>query len=70
LKSRFEDCSFIESVFYIISRLSKESYIYYLDLCFELIFELAQVNNIDLLKHIELKMRYNKTRSNLHGKKY
>ncbi|MGL5980777.1 MAG: hypothetical protein ACRCZY_07890, partial [Phocaeicola sp.] len=33
LKSRFEDCSFIESVFYIISRLSKESYIYYLDLC-------------------------------------
>lgn len=30
----------------------------------------ADCNGIDLLRHIELKMRYNETRPRLHGKKY
>ena len=34
------------------------------------IFEVADYYKIDLMKHIRLKMEYNKTRNKLHGKKY
>ena len=34
------------------------------------LFDLAEAMNIDLSKHIWLKMSYNKTREYLHGKKY
>lgn len=37
---------------------------------FSWIKEYCDMNNIDLLKHIELKMKYNEARANLHGKKY
>lgn len=34
------------------------------------VFDLAKVQGINLWKHIELKMAYNKTREKLHGKAY
>lgn len=34
------------------------------------IFAIAHSNNIDLMEHIRLKMKYNETRSYLHGCKY
>lgn len=40
-------------------------------LCYllEIVLEIAQVHNIDLLRHIELKLQYNKTRGVRHGGK-
>ena len=34
------------------------------------IFAIAHSNNINLMEHIRLKMKYNETRSYLHGCKY
>ena len=34
------------------------------------VFQIARVSNIDIEKHIELKMKYNSTRPYKHGKKY
>ena len=34
------------------------------------IFSLCEVMHIDILRHIQLKMEYNRTRPRLHGKKY
>ena len=36
----------------------------------ELMFELSNRMGFDLMRHIELKLKYNKTRARLHGKKY
>lgn len=42
----------------------------YLDYIISSCFSYAKQLNIDLLKHIELKVKYNKTRPKLHGKKF
>lgn len=34
------------------------------------ILDICAANKIDIQKHVELKMRYNKIRKKLHGKKY
>lgn len=41
-----------------------------LDVARRMVFELAKYHGIDLWKHIELKMAYNKTRPRKHGKSY
>ena len=38
--------------------------------CYLILLEFADVHNIDLLTHINLKLAYNATRSKMHGKKY
>jgi hypothetical protein len=34
------------------------------------LFAMAEDMNVDLIRHIELKMEYNETRPKKHGKKY
>jgi len=42
----------------------------YLEAALHYTFAIAQYHNIDLWKHIELKMDYNRSRERLHGKAY
>lgn len=64
--------SFVENVY----KISKEL-IYYkytleeqINYTIRQIFELAEIMDIDLLWHIEQKMKYNELRESMHGKKY
>jgi NTP pyrophosphatase (non-canonical NTP hydrolase) len=43
---------------------------YYIHSALALIIKLCEHEQIDLLKHIELKMKYNATRERMHGKAY
>lgn len=71
-KNSFENCLFTESIFIIIKRLLNSplslnlvisSTIFYIE-------TLCEVMEIDLWKHVELKLKYNSLRPYKHGKAY
>ena len=57
-------CSYIDnnSQYWYISKIIQQTLMQ--------VFALAQNNNIDLMEHIKLKMKYNESRPYLHGCKY
>lgn len=66
-----ENKSIPEHIFILISKLSSDFYLpYKIDFCIKYIFELSEKMGIDILWHIETKMRYNELRSYKHGKKF
>lgn len=66
-----ENKSIPEHIFILISKLSSDFYLpYRIDYCIKYIFELSKKMNIDILWHIENKMRYNELRSYKHGKRF
>ncbi|WP_418495506.1 hypothetical protein [Coprobacter sp.] len=66
-----ENKSIPEHIFILISKLSSDFYLpYKIDFCIKYIFELSKKMGIDILWHIETKMRYNELRSYKHGKKF
>lgn len=71
-KNVFENCLFTESIFIIIKRLLNSPLSLNLVIS-SIIFDienLCEVMNIDLWKHVELKLKYNSLRPYKHGKKY
>lgn len=64
--SIFIDKTITESIFNITKNLIDRDIVY----SFIKIFGLAKHLNIDLLWHIEQKMKYNELREKMHGKKY
>lgn len=68
----FKYRSFTECVYHIILEIT--AYSQYLNHCINItlanIFALAKSRDIDLLWHIQEKMKYNELRPNKHGKKY
>lgn len=71
----YRDRSFTESIFHIISFISDNI----ISICFSAfapemlmldILGFAKHLNIDLMWHVEQKMKYNQSRERLHGKKY
>ena len=64
--SIFIDKTITESIFNITKSLIDRDIVY----SFIKIFGLAKHLNIDLLWHIEQKMKYNELREKMHGKKY
>ena len=71
-KAVAEDKSFTENIYTICQKvlLYNNSLRICLNNTLKQIFRLAQILNIDLYKHIELKMEYNKHRKYKHGKQY
>lgn len=66
-----ENKSMPEHIFTLISKLSSDFYLpYKIDFCIKYIFELSEKMGIDILWHIENKMRYNELRSYKHGKRF
>ena len=72
LGASYSNIEFTECVFGIVSNITMWSE--HIDTCIsstlERIFALAESRNIDLLWHINEKMKYNELRPNKHGKKY
>ena len=70
--SDYFDETFTETVYVYISGLGDASREIYLKtntlLC--MMFVYCKNHNIDILRHIQLKMEYNRTRPRLHGKRY
>lgn len=64
--------SFTENIYAIVKDLVNYKYSQeeQLNYCLMQIEAFAEILNINLVKHIELKMMYNKTRAYKHGKKY
>ena len=71
-KDGFKKHSFTENVFHIVDRYfrSSENVNYRLSRMIFHIEILCEVLNIDLWKHVELKLKYNSLRPYKHGKKY
>ena len=71
-KNVFENCLFTESIFIIIKRLLNSPLSLNLVISSTIfdIENLCEVMNIDLWKHVELKLKYNSLRPYKHGKKY
>lgn len=63
---------FTENAFALVKALTKETYSPERRILFGLqyIHKWAFAINVDLMKHVELKMQYNAERERLHGKKY
>lgn len=66
LRAYFKVSAFTEAVYTIIENLFFSGYARALIN----VFNLAEAMDFDLMKHIRLKMQYNRTRERLHGKKY
>ncbi len=63
--------SFTELIYGIVSTITDQINIYItIEVVIAQIVGLSKLLNINLVKHIELKMMYNKTRAYKHGKKY
>ena len=66
--------SFCEIMFALASCLLNRRHLGYCDALTDtilvMIFAYCKLNNIDILRHIQLKMEYNRTRPRLHGKRY
>lgn len=71
-KNVFENCLFTESIFIIIKRLLNSPLSLNLVISSTIfdIENLCEVMDIDLWKHVELKLKYNSLRPYKHGKKY
>ena len=66
LRAYFKASTFTEAVYTIVENLFFDGY----ELALLNVFNLSYVMDFDLMKHIRLKMQYNRTRERLHGKKY
>ena len=72
ITSEFRDMPFTECIYYIVHNIIAYSTIsdHCINITLTSIFALAKSKGIDLLWHIEEKMKYNELRPNKHGKKY
>jgi len=70
--SLFKSMPFPECIYDIVLNITKygSSSIHCINISLASIFALAESRDIDLLWHIEQKMKYNQTRERLHGKLY
>lgn len=62
----FRTCSFTEAVY----EICEDIVLIGIDYALTALFLLAYVMDFDLMEHIRLKMKYNRTRERLHGKRY
>lgn len=66
-----ESKSIPEHIYILISKLSSGFYLQYkINFCIKYIFKLSKKMGIDILWHIENKMRFNELRSYKHGKRF
>lgn len=71
----YRNKSFTESIFYIIKFIASNNEVFVRscivpEMLLLEIFGLAKYLSIDLMWHVEQKMKYNKLRNKMHGKKY
>lgn len=66
LRYYFRTCTFTEAIY----EICEDIVLVGIDSALTSLFLLADVMDFDLMKHIRLKMQYNRTRERLHGKRY
>ena len=62
--------AFVEQAYYLVVSINAGGLIGDLTRACQIVFYLAKHRNIDIVKHIRMKMRYNAMRPRLHGKAY
>lgn len=71
VSAKFEDKSFTESIYFISKQMFSDVYLMFkIPYCISLVELLCNTLNIDLWLHVDLKLKYNKTRPYKHGKEY
>ena len=62
--------AFVEQAYYLVVSINAGGLIGDLTRACQIVFYIAKHRNIDIVKHIRMKMRYNSMRPRLHGKAY
>lgn len=65
-----KELAFVEQAYYLVVSINAGGLIGDLTRACQIGFYIAQHRNIDIVKHIRMKMRYNAMRPRLHGKAY